>query len=150
MQRKAYVPGAAVLLAALLAACTGGSGSGRYCQKAEIRLSQVRWFHCAAFDSPVVPPPRFLAWRKRGFQASPAGPGVAAGLGVASAPQPARSGYTDGLGAEYRGAGEAGLDRGGSAAGVKVVEVPLLRLGASAGLFDVGGFLALAGEERPG
>ncbi|MFE9996602.1 DUF3558 domain-containing protein [Streptomyces avermitilis] len=27
MQRKAYVPGAAVLLAALLAACTGGSGS---------------------------------------------------------------------------------------------------------------------------
>ncbi|MEV6741844.1 DUF3558 domain-containing protein [Streptomyces sp. NPDC051104] len=28
MQRKAYVPGAAVLLAALLAACTGGSGSG--------------------------------------------------------------------------------------------------------------------------
>ena len=28
MQRKAYVPGAAVLLAALLAGCTGGSGSG--------------------------------------------------------------------------------------------------------------------------
>lgn len=28
MQRKAYVPGAAVLLAALLAACTSGSGSG--------------------------------------------------------------------------------------------------------------------------
>jgi hypothetical protein len=28
VQRKAYVPGAAVLLAALLAACTGGSGSG--------------------------------------------------------------------------------------------------------------------------
>ncbi|MFF4210836.1 DUF3558 domain-containing protein [Streptomyces sp. NPDC001796] len=28
MQRKAYVPGVAVLLAALLAACTGGSGSG--------------------------------------------------------------------------------------------------------------------------
>ncbi|MET8412227.1 DUF3558 domain-containing protein [Streptomyces sp. NPDC005195] len=28
MQRKAYVPGTAVLLAALLAGCTGGSGSG--------------------------------------------------------------------------------------------------------------------------
>lgn len=28
MQRKAYVPGVAVLLAALLAGCTGGSGSG--------------------------------------------------------------------------------------------------------------------------
>ncbi|MEU8585712.1 DUF3558 domain-containing protein [Streptomyces sp. NPDC048664] len=28
MQRKAYVPGAAALLAALLTACTGGSGSG--------------------------------------------------------------------------------------------------------------------------
>ena len=28
MQRKAYVPGAAALLAALLAGCTGGSGSG--------------------------------------------------------------------------------------------------------------------------